>query len=41
MVGVGLLYRGDGIEQGLDDQGRQIDLDWDFDPVAVVWNTYI
>ncbi len=35
MVGVGLLYRGDGMKQGLDDQGRQIDLDWDFDPVAV------
>ena len=35
VVGVGLLYRGNGMKQGLDEQGRQVDLDWDFDPVAV------
>lgn len=35
VIGVGLLYRGNGMKQGLDAQGRQIDLDWDFDPVAV------
>ena len=35
VVGVGLLYRGNGMKQGLDANGRQLDLDWDFDPVAV------
>lgn len=35
VVGVGLLYRGNGMKQGLDEQGKQTDLDWEFDPVAV------
>ncbi len=35
VVGVGLLYRGDGMKQGLDEQGHQLDLDWHFDPVEV------
>jgi len=35
LVGIGLLYRGNGMKQGLDEAGKQVDLDWDFDPVAV------
>ncbi len=35
MVGVGLLYRGDGMRQVLDETGMQQDEDWGFDPVSV------
>lgn len=35
MVGVGLLYRGDGMKQALDEHGLQKDEDWGFDPVSV------
>lgn len=35
MVGVGLLYRGDGMVQALDENGLQKDEDWGFDPVSV------
>lgn len=35
MVGVGLLYRGDGIKQALDSKGLQQDENWGFDPVNV------
>lgn len=35
MVGVGLLYRGDGMRQTIDEFGMQQDEDWQFDPVSV------
>lgn len=35
LVGVGLLYRGEGMRQVIDDSGMQQDENWDFDPVSV------
>jgi len=34
MIGIGLLYRGFGMRQRIDEHGNQIDEDWNFDPLS-------